>query len=365
MTDAIARTRLLTRKGDHGTTMVETDRISPAPGEIVLRLDRFSLTANNLTYADFGVAMNYWDFFPTGQPDYGHMPVWGFADVVSSSVDGIAEGERFYGYFPIASHVLMRPERVTPRGFYDGAEHRKPLVSAYNQYARCSADPVYDPSMENLLALYRPLFLTSFMLADFLEDNDFFGASQVLFSSASSKTCYGAAYCLPRGGDRRFVALTSERNGEFVRGLGLYDDVVGYGDFERIDRSLPTLYVDFSGNAQLRERIHQAFGAALVHDCYAGSASESRYLEEVKLPGPKPKFFFAPIQIRKRNEDWGGPEVTRRYNAAQTRFFADAAKADPAWVEIVEDKGFDAAAKVIARLARGDNDPRSGNVVVL
>ena len=91
MTDAIARTRLLTRKGDHGTTMVETDRISPAPGEIVLRLDRFSLTANNLTYADFGVAMNYWDFFPTGQPDYGHMPVWGFADVVSSSVDGIVE----------------------------------------------------------------------------------------------------------------------------------------------------------------------------------------------------------------------------------------------------------------------------------
>ena len=44
--------------------------------------------------------------------------------------------------------------------------------------------------------IVRPLFITSFMLADFLQDNAFFGARQVVVSSASSKTAYGTAFCL-------------------------------------------------------------------------------------------------------------------------------------------------------------------------
>ena len=86
-----------------------------------MRIDRFALTTNNITYAAFGDAMNYWNFFPTGDAAWGHMPVWGFADVVASTVEVVAVGERFYGYFPIASHLRMQPVRVTARGFYDGA----------------------------------------------------------------------------------------------------------------------------------------------------------------------------------------------------------------------------------------------------
>src|SRR3712207_7922901 len=41
-----------------------------------------------------------------------------------------------------------------------------------------------------------PLFLTSFMLADQLEDNRFFGARALVLSSASSKTAYGTAFLL-------------------------------------------------------------------------------------------------------------------------------------------------------------------------
>src|SRR6478609_6290427 len=51
-------------------------------------------------------------------------------DALGSSVEGVAVGERFYGYFPVASHLRMRPVRVTGRGFYDGAPHRGELVSA-------------------------------------------------------------------------------------------------------------------------------------------------------------------------------------------------------------------------------------------
>ena len=44
--------------------------------------------------------------------------------------------------------------------------------------------------------MYRPLFFTSFMLADQLEDNDWFGAEVLVLSSASSKTAYGTAFLL-------------------------------------------------------------------------------------------------------------------------------------------------------------------------
>jgi hypothetical protein len=216
-------TRLLTRKDDLAHTEIETsDEPSARPGEALLRIDRFSLTTNNITYAAFGDAMNYWGFFPTSRADFGHMPVWGFAEVADSAVDGVAIGERFYGYYPIASHIRMQPERVTTRGFYDGAEHRRALTSAYNQYTRCSADPAYAPERENYQALFRPLFLTSFMLADFLADNDFFGAEQALISSASSKTAYGAAFCLMDEKAPKRIGLTSSGNAAFVRGLQCY-----------------------------------------------------------------------------------------------------------------------------------------------
>src|SRR6218665_968723 len=190
-------TRLITEKNvlDHSRIETVEQDLSAAPGEIVVKLNRLSLTTNNITYAAFGDSMNYWDFFPTFEAGWGHVPVWGFADVLSSQVEGVAVGERFYGYFPIASHLRMQPERVSERGFYDGTEHRQKLVSAYNQYTRCSWDTYYSPATENLQILLKPLFLTSSMLADFLQDNDFFGATRLVFSSASSKTAFATAVC--------------------------------------------------------------------------------------------------------------------------------------------------------------------------
>jgi hypothetical protein len=137
--------------------------------------------------------MKFWQFFRSPHAEWGHMPVWGFADVVASAVEGIELGERLYGFLPIATHVYLRPERLTQRGFYDGTEHRSELPSIYNQYTRCAADPVYLPELENIQALLRPLFIMSFMLADFLQDNAFFGARRVMVSSASSKTVFTRA----------------------------------------------------------------------------------------------------------------------------------------------------------------------------
>lgn len=367
MTQTLNITRLLTDKSALNKTRIDHLAIGPVlgEGEVILKVERVAITTNNITYAAFGDAMQYWDFFPTGAPDWGHMPVWGFARVAESKASGVEVGELFYGYFPIASHIRMQAERVSERGFYDGSEHRRTLVSAYNQYTRCSHDPAYRAGGENYLMLVRPLFITSFMCADFLEDNNFFGAKQVVVASASSKTAYGTAWCLHGKAGVKLVALTSSRNRDFVAGLGCYDGVKSYEEVENIDAGVPTLYLDFSGDDKLRFSVHTHFGDSLVYDCYAGSAQNTQFLQKAALPGPEPKLYFAPVQIKKRNIDWGHDEVNRRYNAAQAAFIDAIGVPGREWMKVVEHAGFDAAAALIDSMHGGRIDPREGHVVLL
>jgi hypothetical protein len=103
--------------------------------------------------------------------------VWGFGTVQASNCSDIAVGERLYGYFPMANVVDLTPGRVTAGSFFDAAPHRAELHSVYNQYMRCAADPFYTADTEDIQALLRPLFITSWLIDDFLADNDFFGAT--------------------------------------------------------------------------------------------------------------------------------------------------------------------------------------------
>ncbi len=118
-----------------------------APEQVLLRVDEFAFTSNNVTYAAFGEAMSYWNFFPAPE-GWGRIPVWGFGTVLDSSIDAIKPGERFYGYYPMSGWVLVQPERANDSGFFDGAAHRKPLHAVYNQYLRTTTDPGYDPARE-------------------------------------------------------------------------------------------------------------------------------------------------------------------------------------------------------------------------
>ena len=110
--------RLMTRKSDFGETLMDAVATpEPAEGEVVLALDRFSLTTNNITYAAYGDAIGYWKVFPTGREDFGLMPVWGFADVAASRAPGIAVGARVFGYFPMADTLVVQAEKISKGGF--------------------------------------------------------------------------------------------------------------------------------------------------------------------------------------------------------------------------------------------------------
>jgi len=113
-----------------------------------VRIDSFALTSNNITYAVFGEAMRYWQFFPSGEAGWGIVPVWGFGQVLQSQHPGVAVGERLYGYWPMANHAVLQPDRLDASGFTDAAPHRAPLPAIYNHYSRCHGDPFYDRETE-------------------------------------------------------------------------------------------------------------------------------------------------------------------------------------------------------------------------
>ena len=224
----------LRRKDLHDSRFVDGDPPSPEDGEALLRIESFGLTSNNITYAVFGEAMNYWDFFPASDPDWGKLNVWGYAHVEDSRHPDLAQGVRVYGYLPCSSHLLVVPDRINEKGFVDAAPHRAGLPSAYQGYRDVQTDPVYSPDREAEHILFFPLFITSFLIDDFLADEEFFGADTIVISSASSKTAIIAAYLLAKREGIDIVGLTSAGNREFVEGLDVYDSVYVYDDVSQL-----------------------------------------------------------------------------------------------------------------------------------
>src|SRR3954466_12035559 len=121
-------TTLLVRRDRITESRLRTAEDTPlAPGQVRVALDLLALTANNITYAAFGEAMDYWRFFPSGQDGWGIVPVWGFGTVVQSLHPGVAVGERLYGYWPLAGSAVLQPDRLGEAGFRDAAPHRAGL----------------------------------------------------------------------------------------------------------------------------------------------------------------------------------------------------------------------------------------------
>jgi hypothetical protein len=365
-----ATTRFIAdRKELRRTRWVEEASAALREGEVRLQIDAFALTSNNITYAAFGDAMNYWGFFPTGDAGTGCIPVWGFATVTDSRCDGVVEGERFYGYLPMASHVVLAPTRVDPAGFVDGQQHRRELHAVDNHYLRCSADPGYDPAREGQQALLRPLFITSFLIDDFLADSGFFGARTVVLASASSKTAYGTAFCLAqRRGTAQAVnviGLTSSGNLAFTQGLGCYDRAITYGDLAALPADMPTVYVDMSGSVAVRRNLHAHYGNRLMYSCSVGGTHWDDLGSGQGLPGPKPTLFFAPAQIRKRHADWGSAELQQRVASAWDAFMKPVNDPLRPWLRVVSGRGRDAVEASYRDLLDGKVPPEEGRMLSL
>lgn len=329
---------LLVKRENLRETRIDDPEIpEPAAGEATLAVRTFGMTANNVTYAVMGETMSYWDFFPA--PDgWGRLPIWGFAEVEASEVDGVERGDRYYGYWPAASHLLATPARVDERGFVDASPHRAALPSAYHRYLRSATDPFYSEDSEEVQMLLRPLFFTSFLIDDQLADDGLTSGGPVLMSSASSKTALAAAFMLAQRDGVELVALTSERNVGFVDGLGIYSRTVPYGEIGALERE-PATFVDFAGDAEVRADVHRAYADDLRHSMAVGVTHWEEFEGAADLPGPPPTFFFAPTRVTKRSAEWGAAGLEARVAEAWEPFRDWCS----GWLRIEHGEGFEAA----------------------
>lgn len=350
------------RKDDLAETRVtDIDETELADGEILVGIDRFALTANNVTYGVVGERIGYWKFFPADD-GWGVIPVWGFANVIESRHPDIEEGERLYGFFPMATRLRILPDKVGEQRFVDAAPHRAGLPAVYNSYARTTHEPHTDPSMEDERALLFPLYATSFCIADFLEDNGWFGAEQIVIGSASSKTAIGIAYALQAiDGAPALVALTSARNVGRVQEMGLYSSVVTYDSLTDIDATKRTVIVDMSGNGAMLSDLHRHLRDNMA---YTSNVGITHYDDNEMGPDfitERSAMFFAPSHIQKRAEDWGPGEFEKKAFA----FWHGAAKQSGDWLSIEVADGLDGLSGAYSQVLEGRSSPEKGIIVAL
>ncbi len=342
------------------TRFVEGTVPEPGAGQVLFRVDRFALTANNITYAFAGDMLGYWRFFPAAE-GWGRIPVMGFADVVRSRHPEVKEGTRCFGFYPMSRHLVIQPGAVSAAQIVDAAPHRAGLAPTYAQYLPTTGDAVYRAEREDEILLMRGLFMTSFLADDFLAESGYRGARSVLISSASSKTSIALAFQVKRGGRARAVGLTSARNAEFVRKLGFYDDVVLYDEIGSLPSDEPAVFVDMAGDGAVTAAVHRRLGDALKYDCTIGATHWSAERRTEDLPGPKPEFFFAPAQIVKRTQEWGPQGLAKRISEGWTRF----CDASDAWLRVVRSQGREALARVYQDVLAGRSEPADGHILTL
>ena len=304
-----------------------------------------------------GDEMNYWDFFPAGD-GWVRMPVWGFAGVTASMANGVPEGTHIFGYLPPASHLVVRPDRASPQYFVDTTPHRAELPAAYNRYIRVAGLPLYEERNEDQQMLLWPLYFTSFLIDDFLDDEGFFGAKAAVLSSASSRTSSALAYLLDKREGIEVVGLTSPQNVEFTESLGVYDRVVPYEELESLDRD-PAVYVDMSGDARVRSAVHGHWGDRLKHSAAVGLTHREDLGGGAELAGPKPVFFFAPDRLRKRREDWGGEGVNERLAETWNPYVEWTRD----WLRVEHGSGPEDVERIYRELLDGKSDPAVGHVL--
>lgn len=332
-------------------------------GEILVKVEKFAYTANNITYAVAGDMIGYWKFFPAMGKEtegWGVIPVWGFGEIVESNAEGLPVGERLFGYWPPATAVKMKPVAITDARFIDGAEHRQELPGGYNLYRRLSGEKGYNPAFDKARMLLWPLYLTGFCIWDQFQEKNWFDAKQIIVMSASSKTSIGLAYALRADENApKVIGMTSPRNLEMVKGLGLYDEAITYDDVKELDAGTATVIVDMSGNNKVLAKLHTYLGDNMKFTSNVGITHWDNALPQKGVNQERSKFFFAPGHIQKRMKEWGPAVFDQKTQA----FIMDAAGKTQSWLKFKTLNGLNDLAAVHPKVCEGTLPPEEGLIV--
>lgn len=329
-------------------------------GEARLRIESFSVTANNVTYAVAGDSFGYWNFFPAGH-GFGIVPMWGHAVVEQSRHPILAEGERLYGFLPMATHLDILPGKITESSLFDTAAHRLPMSPIYNQYSRLAADPEHDPARENERMIFAPLFKTGFLIENFFARENWFGAKAVIMTSASSKTSMALAACTGLSSPQvRRIGMTSAGNVKFAQQTGLYDEILAYDDIAKLDQT-SAVSVDFAGNSALLDGIHARLGDHLQYSCLVGAThvDQRGFGNSGDMPGPKPVIFFAPDHAMAAMKSMGARAFGEAVAKSWTAFLGQVDGS----LTMEERPGIIAAGQAFQAILKNEADPAVGIII--
>lgn len=328
-------------------------------GEVLLQIERFGFSANNITYATLGEAMRYWQFFPA--PDgWGRVPVSGYAAVAASAHDELEVGERVFGYLRTSTHLLVMADRVKAGRFIDAAPHRADLPAVYQRYPRLGMRND-DPRSEDLQALWRPLFMTSFRR--------------------------GRLSCrrrrLWRRADRGVERIEQDGNGHrvparpgpsgdrcrrsdlarvpFAERAGYYDCVIAYDDLHELSPDIPLVFVDVAGDDWLLSEVRRLAGDGLRRNVVVGATHWQQRAVSTSLRDNDAELFFLPPWIEKRRREWGGGEFARRYDEAWSAFLPTVDR----WMQIHHHSERDDVEAAYRRTLDGAVDPAVGQILSL
>lgn len=358
------RTSLVVDRSQIERTELRTEPLEPlADGHVRLQVEQVALTANTVTYAQFGDMLGYWAFYPTEEP-WGSVPAIGWGTVVGSAVSGIDEGTRLYGWYPMATSVDLRAA-PTAEGLRDDGGHRLAHAPTYRAFTSDAAVSAVGPDEEARHALLRGLSGTGQLIASFLGDERFAAIEQVLVLSASSKTALGYAFAARRvreqaGSGPAVIGFTSERNADFVRNVGLYDEVRTYASVGDGVSARPTAIVDMSGAADVLAALHAQLGDRIVHSMVVGKSHHDAPPVAIE-GGPAPELFFAPSEVERRIAEVGAAPF-RTQTAAEAAAFVDHSRS---WLQLERHQGPEAFQAAWARVLSGEVPPSVGLVASL
>ena len=305
--------------------------------EVRVAIDKFAVTANNVSYCLGGEDL-YWSFYPADE-QWGVVPVWGVGTVVESNNADAPVGTRLHGFYPMAGATVLRLQKKNDEQFVETSKHREALPGLYSEYGNVTNNPKEMMRFEDASCLF-VILLTSYVVSDYCVANNYFDAEQIVVSSVSSKTGFGLARLLKDDPacKAEIIGLTSMGNREFVEKLDCCDRLLCYGDEQQIANGKKTAYIDFAASSDLLTSLHKHFGDNLVESCLVGftdwEGMEGPGVFPESLPGAKPHFFFHPAHQEMRDKEWGEGELHRRGMRAVFKLIAEHTHHwDIEWVE--------------------------------
>jgi len=386
---------LASRRETLEDTVVLEDELPPlAPDEIRMRVDKVGLSSNNLFYAQMGEApfLKFFAVYPLGEAhkDLAIVPAWGVGTVVESANPDFPVGERYRGFLHMTNVVQMKARR-TPEGFEAFGGDRDKINQAYNGFLRIDpegASPIRgDGEKSDLAMTAAPGASSGFIMAELLKMHDCYGGDSIVLTSASSKLSLATAQCLRELRDagtlERIIGYTGDGNRAFVESTGLYDDVLGYG--EDLPDGLAHVFIDVAGDAAIykrnKARCAKAFAVGGTHSeaessvftAFGPGGFFKMFIDMIAPQGmknwasrnlnPKLEMFFAPTVINELVSQWGRDELTRRTDAALTRF-VDAA-VDQGWISVARSETPEAAQAAYRRIVEGKVPPSEAVILAL